>query len=409
MLEMLPSMTDGWGIALLCSSLLWAMLLPVALFAAFMIGRFSRRVERDGLVGCLPGGAERTLDEPLFNLLRSAFDVLSQVACNIIRLAMLVCLDLDRDQQIEVLEGLDPKFRHCVFQEPLVELLPWPARRLLFGRAAAGGRRRDADSAGAPPSASPERRNTCASIVARQSPRNAGDLPPQRSQSSPEMPRTPSLTPEEIGQVLQRTQAVGDSLLEVVRGCELGLSRDNGNRRDSVKATVFTFERILTQKAAGSALSVVNSLAHTAQSVASDGFSYSSQKVSQLRAGVRDLAADPKARATAVSAAGGAATLGVTGGVAGFVSGGLCGAAAGVVPAFFTFGLSIPIGAALGASTGLCAGTAVGGSTGLICGGAAGYHMHRQPADGKPALGDDDLSRQSSDLCSTASSGSASR
>merc|ERR1712241_673168 len=76
---------------------------------------------------------------------------------------------------------------------------------------------------------------------------------------------------------------------------------------------------------------------------------------------------------TAVAAAGGAVSLGAGGGIAGLVSGGAVGAACGIVPAIFTFGLSIPIGAAIGAGTGLVVGTAVGGTAGLVGGGATGY------------------------------------
>lgn len=54
-------------------------------------------------------------------------------------------------------------------------------------------------------------------------------------------------------------------------------------------------------------------------------------------------------------------------------SGVAVGAALGVVPAFFTFGLSIPIGAAIGGGTGLAVGTTVGAAAGAVSGGAAGY------------------------------------
>ena len=64
-----------------------------------------------------------------------------------------------------------------------------------------------------------------------------------------------------------------------------------------------------------------------------------------------------------------AAIAGAGCGVAGGAAGAVAGAAVGVVPALFTFGLSIPVGAALG----LCAGTATGASAGAMGGGAAGY------------------------------------
>lgn len=96
-------------------------------------------------------------------------------------------------------------------------------------------------------------------------------------------------------------------------------------------------------------------------------------KASEVRAAAVEVAADRKYQATAVGAAGGAAALGATGGVAGLATGTIIGVAVGFVPALFTFGLSIPIGAAIGASTGLVIGTGVGGAAGALGGGAAGY------------------------------------
>jgi len=52
----------------------------------------------------------------------------------------------------------------------------------------------------------------------------------------------------------------------------------------------------------------------------------------------------------------------VAGGAGGFMSGGALGAAVGLGGALFTFGLSIPIGAAVGSGAGLLTGTAVGGT-----------------------------------------------
>merc|ERR1712232_468000 len=66
------------------------------------------------------------------------------------------------------------------------------------------------------------------------------------------------------------------------------------------------------------------------------------------------------------------------GGLMGLTWGAGVGAAVGVVPAIFTFGLSIPVGAFMGGAFGLCAGTVVGGSTGLVGGGAAGYYGYER-------------------------------
>jgi len=102
-------------------------------------------------------------------------------------------------------------------------------------------------------------------------------------------------------------------------------------------------------------------------------------KAVEASAGIRG-AVTPKAQATAASAASGAVALGVSAGSAGLVAGGAVGAALGVVPAVFTFGLSIPVGAIMGSGAGLCVGTAAGGTAGFIGGGAVGYgaFSHRQ-------------------------------
>lgn len=93
------------------------------------------------------------------------------------------------------------------------------------------------------------------------------------------------------------------------------------------------------------------------------------------------FAADPKAKVTVVSAAGGAVALGASGGAAGFAAGGAAGAACGVPFALFTFGMSIPAGAAIGAVSGLCVGTVTGGAAGIAAGGAAGYGANKHKTE----------------------------
>lgn len=90
---------------------------------------------------------------------------------------------------------------------------------------------------------------------------------------------------------------------------------------------------------------------------------------------MRSLAANPDARA---AAAGGVA-LGASGAATGFVTGGAVGAVCALPLAFFTFGLSIPVGAVVGAG----AGGVLGGSAGTVAGGVAGYKAHRE----KEAIG----------------------
>merc|ERR1712151_1068661 len=76
-----------------------------------------------------------------------------------------------------------------------------------------------------------------------------------------------------------------------------------------------------------------------------------------------------------------------SGGAAGLVAGGVTGAACALPAAFLTFGLSIPVGAAIGAGAGLCVGTAAGGTAGLVTGGVAGYSTHKHKEDIGKGLG----------------------
>jgi hypothetical protein len=111
---------------------------------------------------------------------------------------------------------------------------------------------------------------------------------------------------------------------------------------------------------------------------AADVFHTAHVKYLALRAGTKSIAVDPNARVTAVSALGGATVMGAGGGAAGLVAGGTVGAACGVPLSLFTFGLSIPVGAAVGSAAGLCAGAITGGTAGLVGGGAAGHKIHQK-------------------------------
>mmetsp|Transcript_41393 Transcript_41393/g.122870 ORF Transcript_41393/g.122870 Transcript_41393/m.122870 type:complete len:487 (+) Transcript_41393:3-1463(+) len=93
------------------------------------------------------------------------------------------------------------------------------------------------------------------------------------------------------------------------------------------------------------------------------------------KAKARTIAGDEKFQVTAAAATGSAVVLGAGAGAAGFVTGGTIGAAVGSPLALFTFGLSIPVGAAVGAASGLCIGTATGSTVGLVGGGAVGYSV----------------------------------
>merc|ERR1712242_455795 len=76
-----------------------------------------------------------------------------------------------------------------------------------------------------------------------------------------------------------------------------------------------------------------------------------------------------------MGAAGGGVVLGVGGAATGLAVGGAVGAAVGVLPAIFTFGLSIPFCAVVGGGCGCAAGAVAGGTTGVVAG-AGGYQAY---------------------------------
>jgi len=95
------------------------------------------------------------------------------------------------------------------------------------------------------------------------------------------------------------------------------------------------------------------------------------------------LAREPKVQMTTAGVAAGT----VAGGTVGGGGGVLIGAAVGVVPALFTFGLSIPVGAAIGGGIGLV----TGGSVGAVGGGAvgfAGYTYKKEIGESKDKVSD---------------------
>lgn len=94
-----------------------------------------------------------------------------------------------------------------------------------------------------------------------------------------------------------------------------------------------------------------------------------------------EVATDANFQAAAVGAAGGAAALGATGGASGLLAGASVGAMFGLIPAIFTFGLSIPIGAAIGGGAGLVVGATVGSAAGALGGGAAGYGAYSKRSE----------------------------
>lgn len=84
---------------------------------------------------------------------------------------------------------------------------------------------------------------------------------------------------------------------------------------------------------------------------------------------------DPEALSVLLVATGTWLCLASTGALVGATTGGVFGTACGAVPAVFTFGLSLPVGAAVGSASGLAVGVVTGASTGLLCGAATGFGL----------------------------------
>lgn len=91
---------------------------------------------------------------------------------------------------------------------------------------------------------------------------------------------------------------------------------------------------------------------------------------------------NPSYQTYTVATVGGAVTFGTAGGAFGLASGVVVGSAAGVLPALFTFGLSIPVGAVVGGAGGLCGGTLIG----AISGGVGGFTTYKYRLEIKNGL-----------------------
>lgn len=110
-----------------------------------------------------------------------------------------------------------------------------------------------------------------------------------------------------------------------------------------------------------------------ARRMAGDASAAAIQKTSDIGSEAKRIVTDQHNQVTAATAVGGAVTAGAAGGATGAVAGGTIGAGIGLLMAPFTLGLSIPVGAILGGSTGLVTGAAAGGTAGAVGGGAIGY------------------------------------
>lgn len=103
------------------------------------------------------------------------------------------------------------------------------------------------------------------------------------------------------------------------------------------------------------------------------GADFAQGKAQDLKKKTGEVVSQKSFQATAASSMSGAVVVGTGAGVSGLVAGGCAGAVAGLPFALFTFGMSVPLGAALGGSAGLVTGAAAGATAGAVGGGAVGY------------------------------------
>jgi hypothetical protein len=118
--------------------------------------------------------------------------------------------------------------------------------------------------------------------------------------------------------------------------------------------------------------------------ITNDGVQHAVKVFSLAADGALAVAKDEKLQTAVVTAAGAAssaAVAGVGGGAFGLVAGSAVGTACGLVPAPFTFGLSIPVGAAVGGSTGLILGAASAATLGLVTGSLCSHGVYVRRAE----------------------------
>merc|ERR1740121_397543 len=99
------------------------------------------------------------------------------------------------------------------------------------------------------------------------------------------------------------------------------------------------------------------------------------------------LASDRACQVAACAALGASVVFGTGGAVLGSLVGATAGAAIGLVPAIFTFGLSIPVFALMGGGLGWSLGMVFWGIVGLLGGGVVGYSIVRRKELASSSLG----------------------
>jgi hypothetical protein len=177
----------------------------------------------------------------------------------------------------------------------------------------------------------------------------------------------------------------GTTVGSIAGGVCGGAAGHSGYRyRVQIKKRMITVSSKIASSAENAKLMIVDTANHmktgietTTLAAKEKTISYVSKSYSSIDATARDR----RVQVSAVSAAAGAAVGAPVGGFVGACSGAVLGGAVGLVPALFTFGLSVPFGAVVGGSLGLCTGTVGGGSVAAVGSGSIAYgaYTYQEP------------------------------
>jgi hypothetical protein len=319
-------------------------------FVIYLVGR----IQRVGLLGLLPGWVAAKCRRPPFETVNEVLDRAIVFGSNLLRVAMLASMDLTEEQRLASLEGFTSDFYRDLFNRPLLEQVPPPILKLLVGRGEQGSPQKAQHATLGLQLATPR----CVSID--------GDFTKTRRKAANELVLScRSHSPRPSAQ---------DSLREL--GNLVRDIRDDNKGRIASLGLQQIFNEKMAENMAENSLLFMKHSAFYHHKAAAAAFGNARWLASNATAQASKAIVSPRFRTTAVAAAGGAAALGTGGGATGFVLGGCVGTTVGLLPAVFTFGLSIPVGAMFGAFTGMFVGAGVGSSAGLVGGGAAGYCLH---------------------------------
>lgn len=295
------------------------------------------------------------LQQPLFLTICDAVKFAQTVYSNFVRIALLASLgeDLTLEQKTMLLDGISPETRDNMFRRTLLELAPSHIQRIILPKgishAASMG-----DSA----------KDLCISASE------------QRHLSSPEQRRQRQLGASRAPLPCPPFESMKQALPESLKNDVSGATSDDvsniallhllpGDRQDGLR------RNRTTHSVTGEIL--YSQLATTMVSTTQELLEGHSKRARQTAVTAMEATGDTKVKAGLVAGAGCAAVGGTSGALVGTVTGTLCGAMWGLAPAFFTFGLSVPLGAMVGGGAGLVGGATVGTGAGAAVGGLGGY------------------------------------